>query len=428
MKRKEFSKSIIAFAIILFCSSSYGACSSNDEEIDSASKVTETPQDSENSKTIEEIRYLSLTRQQREQVKASNDFAFRLAQATMKNDKSQVISPLSVAYLTGMLANGVGENTLNEIATTLGMNGKSLKEINSYFKMMLNDLPRLDLSTTLSQSNALFVNQGYTIFDEYKKTISEYYCADFETLDFNQQSAIVRINNWANEHTKGMIKSIVDNIDPKTAAYGLNAVYFKGGWINKFKAEETREETFGTNGEMLPMMHLNANLSYAEMDMCKLIQMPYGNGAFLMTVLLPNEGMTPTKLMEIIDAETFNKLSSSVYTYNIDVKMPRFETECRADLTDVLTNLGMPSLFSKQERFEKMTKDNFNINEIVQTAGIKVDENGSEAAAITHVMFTSNGNEPEIKPASFHANRPFIYIISERDHGIILFLGHYEGD
>ncbi len=428
MKRKEFSNCIIAFAIILFCSSSYGACSSDNEEIDSASRGTETPQDPENGKAVEEIQYLSLTNQQREQVKTNNDFAFRLARATMKDDKSQVISPLSVAYLTGMLANGVSENTLNEIATVLGMNGKSLQEINSYFKMMLNDLPRLDLSTTLSQSNALFTNQGYIIFDEYKKTISEFYCADLETLDFKQQSAIVHINNWVNEHTKGMIKGIVDNIDSKAAAYGLNAVYFKGGWINKFNIEDTREETFGTNGGKLPMMHLNANLLYAEMDMCKLIQMPYGNGAFIMTVLLPNEGMTTTKLMEKIDAETFNKLSLSVCPYNVDVKMPRFETECKTGLIDVLTNLGMPSLFSKQERFEKMTTDNFNVSGMVQTAGIKVDENGSEAAAITHVMFTSNGNEPEIKPASFHANRPFIYIISERDHGIILFLGHYEGD
>ena len=75
-----------------------------------------------------------------------------------------------------------------------------------------------------------------------------------------------------------------------------------------------------------------------------------------------------------------------------------------------------------------MTKDNFNISKIVQTARIKVDENGSEAAAVTHGILTSNGNEPEIKPVSFHANHPFIYIISERDHGIILFIGHYEGD
>lgn len=426
MKNNGFSKWMIAFAIIVFCSFLWGACSSDDE-----AESVETPQDSNasdnNTEPVEELLKLPLAKEQRVLVESGNDFAFRLAQATMIKDKSQIISPLSVAYLTGMLANGVSEKTFNEIATTLGMSGKSLEEINSYFKMMLNDLPRLDLSTTLSQSNALFTNQGYTIFDDYKNAIRDFYSADTEILDFSQQSAIDRINNWLDEHTKGVIKNIMNSLDPKAAAYGLNAVYFKAGWIDKFKEEETKEEAFGKDGKRVPMMHLNTNLTYNANDMCQYIRMPYGNGAFEMVVILPNEGITTVDLMEKLNAETILEMRSG-YISQVDVKMPRFETECKTNLVKVLTDIGMPSLFSLEERFEKMTTDNFSIGDIAQTASIKVNENGSEAAAVTHVYIAASENMLDIKPRTFHANRPFIYVIREQYYGIVMFIGHYEGD
>lgn len=406
------------------------SCNSDPEEIieEQPNQPNQTEEPVKNDEDDEELESLSLTRAQQEQVKVSNDFAFRLALATMQSDKNEMLSPLSVAYVVGMLANGVSDKTFGEVATAMGMGNMTLDEMNEYFELMLRDLPRLDLTSTLLQSNAIFVNQGYSLLEEYTSKVGKAYSADFTSLDFRLDSSCDYINQWASDHTNGMINEIVDFLNPSAVAYGLNAVYFKGGWVHKFKAADTKDEAFGKQGKLVPMMHLEAYLKYAENDFCKLIEMPYGNGAFQMTVLLPNEGISTTDLMGMLNETQFRKMQLGVSKYLTDVKIPRFETSCKLSLNEALKNIGMSSLWSLEERYPKMSMDKITLEKMVQTARIIVNEEGSEAAAVTHFEATSAGGKEEVRNAEFHADRPFIYIISEKENGIILFIGHYEGE
>ena len=134
------------------------------------------------------------------------------------------------------------------------------------------------------------------------------YSADFTSLDFRLDSSVDYINLWASDHTKGMIDEVVNYLNPAAVAYGLNAVYFKGSWVDKFDVNNTKDEAFGKGGKQVPMMHLEAQLKYASNEYCQLLQMPYGNGAFQMTVLLPNEGISTTELMGMMNDKQFNNM------------------------------------------------------------------------------------------------------------------------
>ena len=425
MKKVFFISLLLGFALV--------SCNSDPEENigeqpNQPDQTEESVKNDDQKEEMEELESLILTRAQMNQVSVSNDFAFRLAQATMQSNTSEVLSPLSVSYVVGMLANGVSEKTLGEVTAAMGMDNMTLSEINDYFELMLKDLPRLDLSSELLQSNAIFVNRDYSLLDDYVNTVGKTYSADFTSLDFRLDSSVDYINLWASDHTKGMIDEVVNYLNPAAVAYGLNAVYFKGSWVDKFDVNNTKDEAFGKGGKQVPMMHLEAQLKYASNEYCQLLQMPYGNGAFQMTVLLPNEGISTTELMGMMNDKQFNNMLYGLSRCKTDVKIPRFETSCKLGLNDALKKIGLSSLYSPEERYDKMSMEKLVLEKVAQTARIRVDEEGSEAAAVTHWEATSSGKEQEVKNAVFHANRPFIYLISEKDHGIILFVGHYEGE
>ena len=388
MKKVFFISLLFGFALV--------SCNSDPEENigeqpNQPNQTEESVKNDDQKEEMEELESLILTRAQMNQVSVSNDFAFRLAQATMQGNTSEVLSPLSVAYVVGMLANGVSEKTLGEVTAAMGMDNMTLSEINDYFELMLKDLPRLDLSSELLQSNAIFVNRDYSLLDDYVNTVGKTYSADFTSLDFRLDSSVDYINLWASDHTKGMIDEVVNYLNP---------------------AANTKDEAFGKGGKQVPMMHLEAQLKYASNEYCQLLQMPYGNGAFQMTVLLPNEGISTTELMGMMNDKQFNNMLYGLSRCKTDVKIPRFETSCKLGLNDALKKIGLSSLYSPEERYDKMSMEKLVLEKVAQTARIRVDEEGSEAAAVTHWEATSSGKEQEVKNAVFHANRPFIYLIS----------------
>ena len=431
MRKISIKSTLVLAATLLTFSVIVGACSS--DESDDVTTVVTTKDDSQkdsiqnDNQTITELDGIFLTIPQRDQVAAVNDFSFRLAKATMKEGRSQVLSPLSVAYLVGMLSNGTSEATTAETLAAMGLKDVSLQDFNEFLSLMLSDLPRLDLSSTLLQNNAIFTNLGIALSDAFRSTAEGYYNAHLETLDFTKPSALVRINQWASESTRGMIENLLNSLPP-SGAIAMNAVYFKGGWIHKFDALATVQEPFGADSVLVPMMHMMATVEYGETGRFRFINLPYGNGAFQMTVLLPNEGLTTADVADSLDNATFRLLNSG--NYNVDIKLPRFETTSSAvPLMQPLTAMGMASIFSNDERFLNMCPTGLISHKMFQTARIIVDEDGSQAAAVTYSLVGASGGEShEPSPAVFHADRPFLYIISDRYTKSVLFIGNYEGD
>ena len=368
---------------------------------------------------------IELAEGERKLIESNNDFAFNLFREA-RIDTSCVLSPLSITYALGMLNNGADGQTLKEINQTLGFGEAGADAINTFCQKMLKEANTLDDRTKALIANTIFVNEGlgYRLQEGFIDKANTYYDAQPQNRDFNDGETMDVINQWANDHTEGMIPEVLneDTFKPVAVSYLLNALYFKGMWSDPFRKDMTRNESFG-GGEEVPMMHkMGEEFQYTENDLYQAIRLPYGNGAYQMTVFLPREDKTVGEVLETLNGSNwqFDSLPTEV-----DLKLPRFETDTYQPLVKEMSELGMPTAFTLLADFPWFCNTPVYISNMFQVAKIKLDEEGTEAAAVTVIEIDSSA-EPD-EPKRFHANRPFLYIISEQSTGAIFFIGQYTG-
>ena len=379
--------------------------------------------------------FLILSDAQHEMVNNNNSFAFSLYNKTMGMN-SRVVSPLSVTYLMSMLANGADGETQQQILATLGWAGEgiqqpSLQDINDYSRMLIEKTARLDKAVTVEIANYVAVNKEFKLNSKFQKSVERDYKAGVESLNFTSPSTLKRINDWCNDRTHGMIPSIINELDPDAVSYLMNAIYFNGTWKDKFSKEETKQEMFRgytRDIQYVDMMHRHGEYFYADGDGYSAVSIPYGNGAFRMTVILPSEGSFLRDVMASMDGGKFQELQRSMEKCNVDLKIPRFTTEVDLPLNDIISALGAPLIFSSQADFSQFARGDFYVSKMFQKAKIEVSEEGTKAAAVTAAIMMMSAMRPEKKRnVVFHADSPFAYIISENSTGSIYFMGQYTG-
>ncbi|MDY5327795.1 MAG: serpin family protein [Bacteroidaceae bacterium] len=379
--------------------------------------------------------FLILSDAQHEMVNNNNSFAFSLYNKTMGMN-SRVVSPLSVTYLMSMLANGADGETQQQILATLGWAGEgiqqpSLQDINDYSRMLIEKTARLDKAVTVEIANYVAVNKEFKLNSKFQKSVERDYKAGVESLNFTSPSTLKRINDWCNDRTHGMIPSIINELDPDAVSYLMNAIYFNGTWKDKFSKEETKQEMFRgytRDIQYVDMMHRHGEYFYADGDGYSAVSIPYGNGAFRMTVILPTEGSFLRDVMASMDGGKFQALQRSMEKCNVDLKIPRFTTEVDLPLNDIISALGAPLIFSSQADFSQFARGDFYVSKMFQKAKIEVSEEGTKAAAVTAAIMMMSAVRPEKKRnVVFHADSPFAYIISENSTGSIYFMGQYTG-
>ncbi len=381
---------------------------------------------------------IELEEGEQELINSNNDFAFNLFRKA-RGDKSKILSPLSITFALGMLNNSAEGQTLQEINQTLGFGLPSLSPkdsspqageqsadaINAFCQKMLKESNTLDERTKALIANTIFVNEGlgYRLQEGFIDKVNTYYDAQPQNRDFADGETMGVINQWANDHTMGMIPTVLDSqsFDPSAVSYLLNALYFKGIWSSPFKKEETKYEPFG-GGDEVPMMHMEKSIRYTENDLYQAIRLPYGNGAYRMDVFLPREDKTVGEVLETLSGSNWQQKYQ--YTF-LDLKLPRFETSTNQPLVQVMADLGMPTAFMEEAEFPYFCNTPCFISDMFQVAKIKLDEEGTEAAAVTVICVVPTSVPPQ--PVPFHANRPFLYIISEQSTGTIFFIGQYTG-
>ena len=379
--------------------------------------------------------FLILSDAQHEMVNNNNSFAFSLYNKTMGMN-SRVVSPLSVTYLMSMLANGADGETQQQILATLGWAGEgiqqpSLQDINDYSRMLIEKTARLDKAVTVEIANYVAVNKEFKLNSKFQKSVERDYKAGVESLNFTSPSTLKRINDWCNDRTHGMIPSIINELDPDAVSYLMNAIYFNGTWKDKFSKEETKQEMFRgytRDIQYVDMMHRHGEYFYADGDGYSAVSIPYGNGAFRMTVILPIEGSFLRDVMASMDGGKFQALQRSMEKCNVDLKIPRFTTEVDLPLNDIISALGAPLIFSPQADFSQFARGDFYVSKMFQKAKIEVSEEGTKAAAVTAAIMMMSAVRPEKKRnVVFHADSPFAYIISENSTGSIYFMAQYTG-
>ena len=374
---------------------------------------------------------ITLTTKQTAFVESGNRFAFEfLNKVNSSETKDYMISPLSMQFLLGMILQGAEGQTAQEISSVLGYGEDGSAEVNDYCLAMLSQLPSVDKATKLSIANAIIMNDECTLRKSYKETVGKYYKAEVANKDFHDVKGTAKyINDWCSSHTQGMIPKILDEVSPDMMGYLLNAIYFKSKWSSPFHKEDSFENDFkdeaGAKAKVTMMCQEKEMRHYSGKEF-NAVQLPYGNGAFTMTVMLPCSGYKVADVCSFLKTVSWADFSTQFGYCRVNLWLPRFETEYKIKLNDILSDMGMPSSFhSGTADFKAMSEYALCLSLVQQDAIIKVDEEGTEAAAVSHAgIATSVGPGANVV---FHANRPFLYLITETGRGTILFAGRYNG-
>lgn len=376
--------------------------------------------------------FLVVTDTQRALAMKNNEFALKLFKATSGHD-SEVMSPLSITYLMGMLSNGADGQTRQEILSTMGWKDLTAEEINAFCAMCIRKAADKNAKTTINIANYIAVNKNEKLLSTFSKTMTDYYHAGIESLDFSSQKTVGHINAWCSKQTDGMIPEIIDQVTPDALSYIMNAIFFNGTWKNKFPKELTKPERFQgytRDIKQVSMMHQEDKFAYLDNDTFSAVYLPYAGDEYAMTVLLPHNDKSVTDMMGTLSAEQLSGLRRDMSNCIVDLKLPRFTTEMETPLNSIISQLGAPSMFEASKAdFSLLANGGLHISRMLQKAKIEVSEEGTKAAAITAatVMMTSvNMQQP--RHVSFHANRPFVYVITDTETGAILFMGQYTGE
>lgn len=358
-------------------------------------------------------------------IQQDNQFSFDLFRNTIASttEKNVFISPLSVSIALGMAWNGADNLTKSEMETALHMSGLTEDQINEYYKIMLEALPQVDTSTKLNIANSLWYKIGFPIRDSFLQVNKDYFSAEVHGLDFSKPSAVDSINDWCARKTNDLIKKPLDQISADAVLYLINAIYFKGIWSQQFDKKKTYESNFTTESGSLNkvnMMQLKDTFAYTEDETAQYVDLPYGNKAFSMTVILPKDGKTTADVLKQLNTEKWNNIVSDFHNQEVQIYLPQFKVQNKFELKQPLQAMGMNKAFTTQADFSKISEIDLMISRIIHSTYCEVNEDGTEAAAVTIIEF-----ETTAMPMNtvFNADHPFVFIIREKSTGVILFTG-----
>ncbi|OQX92924.1 MAG: hypothetical protein B6D58_00405 [candidate division Zixibacteria bacterium 4484_95] len=361
-------------------------------------------------------------------VKADNKFGFNIFKEIVNEDKDSnvFISPLSISMALAMTYNGADGNTKQAMASTLELSDLSITGMNESYQSMIELLMNLDPQVIFQIANSIWYRQEYDVEHDFVDLNRTHFNAEIRALDFNKPNSVNIINNWVDKNTNGKIKEIVQPpIDPQTVMYLINAIYFKGTWTYEFDKKDTRDDKFNlVNGSQVPckMMVQEKRFRYFENDEFQAIDLPYGDKKFSMIIFLPKPKVDVNTLISMLDSEDFDIWLGRFSKRSGTLYLPKFKIEYGLSLNRALSALGMGIAFTDKADFTKINKrGGLFISEVKHKTFIEVNEEGTEAAAVTSVgmMKTSVGPTPFV----MRLDRPFILMIRENHSRTILFMG-----
>ena len=365
-------------------------------------------------------------------ISASNEFGFDLLKNINTNEigKDLFISPISVSMALGMTYNGADGETKDAMRTALHLGDLTDDEINRSYESLISLLLSLDPEVAVALANSIWYRDNVEFEQTFLDIARQYFDAEVRGLDFSAENAADIINSWIEDKTNGLIKETLNPPLPRDAVmYLINAIYFKGIWTIQFDEDKTRDMTFYSSGETLStvkMMSLREEFPYYENDELQMVDLPYGNGDFSMTIVLPNKEKNIDALISEMSDQSWNSLTSNLSPDTGDIFLPRFKLEYKTELKKPLTEMGMGIAFSEWANFSKMRSQNdIFISKVIHKSFVEVNEEGTEAAAVTvvEIGFTSIGPNQGF---SILINRPFLFVIRENRSGAIMFIGKIE--
>ena len=365
-----------------------------------------------------------LTVAEQKLIGGSNAFAFDLLRQvnTAQRGSNVFISPLSASMALGMTANGAAGSTYDAMRSTLRLGDASRQEINEGYKSLIALLRSLDKSTDFRIANSIWYEQTFPFNEPFLAESKSFFDAEVKGLDFRSPSALTAINSWVNQSTNNKIPAILDEIDDAEVMFLINAIYFKGVWQKQFDKSKTAQAPFfaldGSTASV-PLMHQSVPLRVAHTSTYTAVDLLYGNSAYAMTVVLPNQNVSVNTLAESLTGESWKELEESFSEHQSELYFPRFKLEWKRVLNEDLRALGMGVAFDAAD-FTPMSPRGRElvITKVIQKTFVDVNEEGTEAAAATSV-----GIGLTSAPSAIRVDRPFLFVIRERFSGTIMFMG-----
>jgi serpin B len=361
-----------------------------------------------------------------------NAFAAELF-SLVNEDKNLVISPLSLNMALAMVWNGANGETKSAIQNAMGMENYQPEEVNTYFKKLRETFIKTDPTAKLAIANSIWSRKNFPVKTEFYNLNKEWYNAEVRELDFSDPAAPGIINQWCSDNTNGLIKDMISEISPEVMMYLINALYFKGIWSKEhgFKTAATTAESFYTNAGKqvkVKMMQQNNQLGYYSDEYLTSTALPYGNGSFSMVFILPNQNVSSAQAIEHLkQPDSWYRCMNPGGNYDVNLFIPKFKIEYENSLNEALSQLGMGIAFSGSADFSGISDVALQISTVKQKACIEVNEEGSEAAAVTAISIELTSVAPsEPQKVTFRADRPFLFAIKENSTGTVLFMGKIE--
>lgn len=379
-----------------------------------------------NDKTVDDLKPIDINEKCKELIQIDTRFGIDLFKLLAQSeDENFTISPLSVAYALAMTYNGAVGETKTAMEEALRINGLIPDEINTSYRSLMKELLEADPKVTMEIAQSIWYRLGFNVLDDFKTINQTYYNAEVNELDFSRSDARDIINGWIETNTHDKIKDMIDSVDPSHVMFLINAIYFNGEWKSQFETKNTQEKSFTREDGTainVDMMQKTDSVNYFSNEIFSAIEMPYGRGNYNMVALLPGEGKKCSDILEVLTPENWTSwMRSFVMTGDVNIWLPKFKTEYEVKLNDVLAAMGMGIAFTPAANFSGIngTGDIY-IDYVQHNTFIDVNEKGTEAAAATVVAIKWNAMPLSTE---FHVDRPFIFAITEKETGAILFIG-----
>ncbi|MFC1690749.1 serpin family protein [Nanoarchaeota archaeon] len=362
-------------------------------------------------------------------VQANNQYAFELYSQIKKESAENIFySPFSISTALAMTYEGAKGQTAEEMQNVFHFPIDDLTRRSGYAKV-INQINKKDKKYKLHTANALWAEQNYQFLPEYINVNKQYYGGEITNLDFknNPSGSKDIINKWVEDQTNNKIKNILSSLSPLTRLVLTNAIYFKGKWDVEFEESRTKKQDFeitADNTIKVDMMNLageDAEFPYTEDDDFQILELPYKGKEVSMVIMLPKENNISK--LDKIDAEKLSEWRNSLREQQIILSMPKFKFETKYSMGKTLSDMGMPTAFSKDADFSGMDGTKLlMIDQVIHQAFVEVNEEGTEAAAATAVIMIKEAVSMD-RPIIFNADHPFMFIIHEKETGTILFMG-----
>ena len=372
-----------------------------------------------------------ITSLEEEIIASANDFAFDIFARINENNpgKNLFISPLSISTALSMTLNGARGLTKDGMKQALHLEDLEDAEINEAYKTLVEFITNLDPKVIMSLANSNWYKDDYSIKESFRKILEDYYEAEVHSADFGDPNTKDLINSWIEDKTNGKIRDMLDMIPPDAVMYLINAIYLKATWQYQFEKDKTDKSDFhlsnGTKVKTDMMFSDGVKMHWFGNSELQYMEIPYGNGQFVFTVILPKDPTALDEIIDNLDAELLNYYIEKSDTSTFKVYLPKFKIEYKLLLNDVLSSMGMDRSFSAEADFSKLFNEQLElaISRVIHQSFIEVDEEGTEAAAATIVEIIETSAGPGVPPSVININSPFAFLIREKHTNSILFSG-----